>query len=677
MTEDYNKNLLDYLCGNLSQETGNNTPILSENIHKATTLIDELNEYFPNGYFRSEYVYAKDGNGNNNGNIILNISYFDENMVYFGALVLLDNQLNILNVFKEYSSGTKLKNIENLSVAEDGTIFFIERNQSNINRFVLCNNISMPDVNTGNYILKLRKSYGLQGDIANKYIAKIIKLYGEPSYFICSQETLPTICLFTINVGSENEWEYYTYYPGMPDTPTNFYVRDVYATKNNDDELDFTIIGNDENFVIKYVYSHVENYFEYETMFNWHNYFFTDSNITVPKSILISLINTEEFYFAISGYITIGSETLLRTGVNVNYYKNEEVKEIFRDYCTRYSTSDFTNPDNFLNARIKIFNINNNIFIQYIFNLTKSTEQPVSDVENEINFAFVTADKYDKIYVGDSTSINITNYNIVSISNQFNFYSINNIIKDLEDNEYRNYNYMIYNSLNYNGEPFTDYKSLIPHSAILYDNNLPVFARNLYNLTNINNTNLSILNIPNTYLNDIIVENESLLSYNNNIISENNTLIEKNIYENLFINWYNSVIISNENNIDNIIQNLPGATRLSQSIININNDYDNAKMNKYRINYADNTSQVFNCIFYKIGNYYTTKITLYTQKEILNIEFISNDENTIYQTLNNLNLDLNKLYVIRQDVYIDNKIAPNELYYGDDEVYYQEEKVYY
>ena len=39
-------------------------------------------------------------------------------------------------------------------------------------------------------------------------------------------------------------------------------------------------------------------------------------------------------------------------------------------------------------------------------------------------------------------------------------------------------------------------------------------------------------------------------------------------------------------------------------------------------------------------------------KNISKIEIISNDELTTYQTINNLNLENNKYYIITQDVYV-------------------------
>jgi len=35
------------------------------------------------------------------------------------------------------------------------------------------------------------------------------------------------------------------------------------------------------------------------------------------------------------------------------------------------------------------------------------------------------------------------------------------------------------------------------------------------------------------------------------------------------------------------------------------------------------------------------------------------------------------IYKIKQDVYIDEKLQPNEVFYGVDEVFYNDEKIYY
>jgi hypothetical protein len=79
---------------------------------------------------------------------------------------------------------------------------------------------------------------------------------------------------------------------------------------------------------------------------------------------------------------------------------------------------------------------------------------------------------------------------------------------------------------------------MIPNSGILYDTdgNI-VFARNLYNKTMYGGTTESIIEIPNTYLNDVTLEEKDLISVSNSILNKNTQQITKNIYETLYINF--------------------------------------------------------------------------------------------------------------------------------------------
>ena len=64
---------------------------------------------------------------------------------------------------------------------------------------------------------------------------------------------------------------------------------------------------------------------------------------------------------------------------------------------------------------------------------------------------------------------------------------------------------------------------------------------------------------------------------------------EKNIYENVNINFHNTLKMVNENDPNNIIFNQIGSNRLNISSSNTI-DYDNAKVSKIRINYVDETT---------------------------------------------------------------------------------------
>ena len=130
--------------------------------------------------------------------------------------------------------------------------------------------------------------------------------------------------------------------------------------------------------------------------------------------------------------------------------------------------------------------------------------------------------------------------------------------------------------------------------------------------------------------------------------------IQKNIYETLNINFINTINIKNSNNPNNEILNPLGASRLNNSI-SLTTDYNNAKGTKYRLNYTDNTSLVRSILDSQItciNNTATYDFVIYTAKLVNSIDIISNDEATVYQTIDGSSLAVNKFYKIIQEVEI-------------------------
>ena len=180
-----------------------------------------------------------------------------------------------------------------------------------------------------------------------------------------------------------------------------------------------------------------------------------------------------------------------------------------------------------------------------------------------------------------------------------------------------------------------------------------IFARNLYNKTINSNTTISTINVPNTNLNEVTIAKQYLIGKTNYELVNNTQNITKNIYENLNINFYTTLNMSNENNPDNPIFNQLGSNRINLSVSNLL-DYNNTKATKFKINYSDGTyltqpiqpSQ----ITYSNG-IYTYTFMIYVPKQINNIQIISNDELTVYQTITGT-FEINKYYLITQDVRI-------------------------
>ena len=148
-----------------------------------------------------------------------------------------------------------------------------------------------------------------------------------------------------------------------------------------------------------------------------------------------------------------------------------------------------------------------------------------------------------------------------------------------------------------------------------------------------------------------MIARQDLISETNSIMVDNNNIITKNIYETLFVNFINTLQMINKNDLNNPILNSAGAIRLNQSISQVQ-DYTSQKISKARINYADNSNDIIPIPFIQVGAVMRTEFTIYNSKGIINIELISEDEKTTYNTITG-NFELNKTYTVSQDVTVE------------------------
>ena len=250
----------------------------------------------------------------------------------------------------------------------------------------------------------------------------------------------------------------------------------------------------------------------------------------------------------------------------------------------------------------------------------------------------------------NSTMINADFYSQIG----FNTYNLYEFIFQTGDRAFRLK--FTFDKNGYNGIAYESINSLVPKMGKLYNssNNL-IFARTLYNKSVSNNTTISTIEIPNTFLNDIQITKEELLGETNKILNNKSQVITKNIYETVNLNFINSISMSN-NNTQETILNQNGASRLNRSSSN-DLDYDNAKATKIRINYVDGSSFIqklgknqIELIDVKTAMY---EFVIFVKNDIENIQIISEDEQTVYQEITNLTLEKNKFYSITQMVEVE------------------------
>lgn len=653
MTQDYKDNLLKYLTGNLDSESEQNYPVFDENI-------ETLNK---NIYFNIKSILNDPSSLNILGKIY-NSSY-DNYLIYgyyattnespsYGYIYLVDGDLNEIQMITEFDSGTKLFPITALNQAEDNNIYGLSGDDSaspKISRVLLFNNIFASGLTTGNYKVILRNSYIVPYNYNQSVYRqnRIIKSSDSSVYYMVFRDTenaKTKIVRFTINVGAENEWI-------EAELPYSFSTSkfDLKLDKSSGEEiLHYYAISSDNPAI-------------------YRDYIINGDSVTINKSITLpyqaKYLISQVFVKDINNiYLYVA---YMHEGLNVIYkIVGDELKTIYEVYSQQ-------SPTDYYGTTVVLFEINNGLFF-----FEKYREPP----NYNISIGYISNDdSYIKYLVGTYTGATGTDapsatYEYVDFYYKNNYNLVNLYAPMYSDTDTTKKITLDYNSINYNGEGYTNVNSLVPNKARLYDNNnRMIFARNLYNKVINANTTISTLNIPNTNLNNIIIYNQSLIGETNYVLMNNQEEITKNIYENLNINFYVTLRMINNNDPNNQIFNQVGSNRINLSVSSVK-DYNNAKATKIKINYSDNTTKIADIEFYPIQNYYYTKFSIYIDKLISSIDFISNDEETIYNTIRP-NFIVGKYYTINQSVRIDEIIETQPVLYNSEQLYYNNQEIYY
>lgn len=608
MTGEYKERIIKYLTNNYNEQTPTDTPYI---IEETTGITMQVN--FSN-YFDSigGYIQGKDGKGND-----LNIGFIYGIKNNKGMIVIIDNDYNILQVLDEYNTGTKFGQWICLNIdITNGNIYGIDEDSGHT-RFLLLNNFLVKTPAQENYEVKLRNSYIIQ--LEQVALNKRVFIDKSPSsafYVIIGTGTSQRLLISTykIEVGMPNELITYQVQGTQPGL--------IIATYN--------ILWSGENYTIKiadtstrlqykeYTLSNTDEYIQSGITFNlphyisssWYNYCLTNENVYA----LCQYNNTDDIYIYKYNYDTTNLTEIYHKELNGKQALVERLDKK-NNYC--FVTISYHTLDVFSTAN-------------YIMGI----------IDKENNFIYYESDEIT-VSGAAPTIVNITtNYNLLI----YNLTGLSNVRVEMKQ---------LFNENNWNYTDYQNYNAMIPNSGMLYDeNNNVIFARNLYNKTINGNTTTSTLEVPNMMLNDTTIAKQNLLGKTNGLLITNTDDITKNVYEDLFINFNNKLIMQ-DRNTSNYINNINGATRLNNSISNTA-DYTNATLNKIQINYLDGTSEIQNIAPATQISQFVYQYIIYLQvsKIITNIQFLSNDTNTIYQTIDGSQLEINKVYKISQNVEI-------------------------
>lgn len=632
MTNDFKNKLVKYISGILSQEAGNNEPQFNDEIF----IENNLGTYIETNLGTDQY-YIKDiiqGKTNDGKDLDLYVVYgnqFTTSINEYGFIVILDNKLQPLQFINQYSSGTTFENIMILNIDETGKLYGIElvdQNDIPRQRIILLNNFLIKNEQQLNYSITLRQSYNLPSPINNSrsYIG-IAKSPFDANYLLIGTDYVRNIentQLFVetlkIEVGTENVWNSYTYQFSMSNI-NNIQLGTVFANWQENDELEFKFN----------IYKNKGSLGSYYDEYTLENNSLVEKEIQIFSGAIYDtktvILNMEDTY--INTNYLIGSANAF--GIFKIDYENNTAIAILREAGSSYSSG-------YVGLEIK------NGILFYMINIIDNEYEDyrcyIGIIDN------ITAYGKEIVFSGEDeyTQLIITNtynlFNICLISNYGNNICVSQLI---------------YNLNNYNGLDYENTNSLVPHSATLYDNdNYILFARNLYNKTINGNITTSTLEIPNTMLNENIISKEDLISETNTQLITNEENIEKNIYETVYVNFINTLIMQNQNDILNPIINQIGATRINQSVSHLK-DYGMAKATKLWYNYSDDTNASYDIdasLTTINGNTATYNFVVYvpSNKTITSIELRSADLSTTYITIDTSNLISGKLYKFTQDV---------------------------
>lgn len=666
MTDNYKTKLLKYLTGNLDAETGTDEPQFDIKT-KTGNFMQYLEEQLLSIYtYPSPSVVGCLSNEKYSNNIIY--GFYNNGSEYKGFILIANDKYEPIQLITSFDSGTDFRVFEALNVDENGNVWGVDSsgqgqaaNPADF-RFIMLNNIFISGTNTSNYYVKLRSSYyfpdayqtslaGYIMDAGRSQGDTLYKKIGSADYYMSVGKAIVSL---EINVGESNKW--------------------TIAINNAIGNSSCTIypIYNNDNFYLTISARKVNS----SSLYDYAEYLYTagDEPTITPKMSISSFANK-----TLSSWIKINE--------NICYVAYTDV------VTTGNPQNGYIYKINYSNNTLELIYTINSILYDFGLQIyfSKKNNIPFITVIGEKN-AGSALDEWqrkfgiiyeDSVYLVPITTVEsfMTVAGDVYINNQYNLYKIYVFNDYTQSSGSHDEVTLIFNQNNYNGLPYEATNCLVPFSGILYDNSDNIiFARNLYNKTVSGQTTTSVVQIPNTLLNDVTIARNDLIGQTNETLVSDNTQFTKNIYETVDLNFSNTLIIRNDNNLDNKILNPIGASRLNDSVSQTT-DYYNAQATKIKINYADNTNRIIQLDSSQIKLMSNTVakylFSIYVNKEISNIQIISYDENTIYQTIEGLNLTVGNIYRFIQYVSTTGEIVKNNVLYNGEQVNYDGEAVIY
>ena len=649
MTNDYKTKIFEFLTGHYNIDApANNEPYYVLETSKNKHLLDSMR-------FRSDlnfYIYGSLQNSDINGTgndfqVIWGRAVSFDNTFTRYFISVIDSNFQLVKMYMTYSNGVYINPIYTMNIAEDGTFYAVEYdNSDNTYRYVQFNNFCIP--NNGVYELKLRdianiSSSNLTMNGIACYPDKIKKTNGHAIYGItCSGSSGTSYAIGTLFLtieGGSNTWV---------KCPCN-------QTQNAGTIEDTYMLAQ------------------------------LDADENVYADIRVMYRNNSTGSVGLFEGNSISGSTLNNITSNVAR-GTDGARAKFLNYTTGYVvsyTASGNSADVYIDAYINDDFVN---YGSYPFSITSGQGMVIDLMVNQGNmFFFAQApidNDYADLYVGRIWNNDLYYQQFMATNNIFRivnstyadgfFFVYNNynlckigmyayrkdVLSPVTDKVY--YLTQIFNEDNYNGVvPYQDLTSLNPTSATLENSNGDIlFARNLYrNAYSGGNSIISTLEVPSNYLNDNITVNTNILyGYTNNEINNVVNQWTKNEYEDIFVNFINyyQVIDNTQANSQLVV----GASNgVSNYIYDNTTGYNNVNVSKYRLNYADGTSSshLLTLNYDSVNEILGIKFSFYQDPDhkINSVDIISNDETITYITKDVKEYETEKIYTMEMEMHIE------------------------
>lgn len=613
MTEDYKINVLKQLTGQVNEEQGNNRPIFITT--DATT--NTLQEYIISQGYDSTHTFNYEASLTRNNQQLLFYDELNDGYNYSRFIVITDMDLNPLGIIKSWKSGTAFREWYQMLQNDtgEGRIYFIDYENTQY-RLVYMNDPTSKKI-ADDYEVEMLYTYTLPISSTTAPMGLMKNPEGANFVIPCFNTSTNKIALneLVINVGSENEWNSYVYNTAVPGFSADCTLYPIWT-----EELD-----------CRFCFVDTANGLELNVL----NTQRSGDTLSLVLQSVIQLPEEAQEYSNMLGNLTMK---------NYNYlycFSQGTISDDTTSYFYEVDLNNATMTILYTTPEYCTFDI------QLINGEILFTRRYYDNVAGQevLYFGMVSNHTYYETYVNSHGVIGA----ITFIINSYNLYSIR-IIDGVYGNNFVDNLYVIYNPLNYNGAAFEGVQSVISNSVVLNNSDgVPIFARNLYNKTISQNTVESTVEIPAYQLNGITIAEQTLVSKNNNNIVFQYDDIEKNIYENVLMNFFNTLTIIDNNENKNKVM-----TAASNYFVNglENQGYENLKALKYRITYTDNSTHIGTIGEMSINNNIATLgFVIYTGVGISKLEILSNDETMIYATIDET-FDPSSYYKIVQEVVI-------------------------